>query len=64
MKRIAVPTLAISGMVAGQIDAVAVILAIDAANANLKKPGGHHIHRPQCPEHEIPHGAVRRPQGL
>jgi len=39
MKRIAVPTLAISGMVAGQIDAVAVILAIDAANANLKKPG-------------------------
>src|SRR3954469_2774406 len=38
MKRIAVPTLAISGMVAGQIDAVAVILAIDAANANLKKP--------------------------
>src|SRR4051794_9372032 len=39
MKRIAVPTLAISGMVAGQIDAVAVILAIDAANANIKKPG-------------------------
>lgn len=39
MKRIAVPTLSISGMVAGQIDAVAVILAIDAANANLKKPG-------------------------
>jgi NitT/TauT family transport system substrate-binding protein len=39
MKRIAVPTLAISGMVAGQIDAVAVILAIDAANANVKKPG-------------------------
>jgi NitT/TauT family transport system substrate-binding protein len=39
MKRIAVPTLAIGGMVAGQIDAVAVILAIDAANANLKKPG-------------------------
>jgi NitT/TauT family transport system substrate-binding protein len=39
MKRIAVPTLAIGGMVAGQIDAVAVILAIDGANANLKKPG-------------------------
>jgi len=39
MKRIAVPTLAISGMVAGQIDAVAVILAIDAANADIKKPG-------------------------
>ena len=39
MKRIAVPTLSISGMVAGQIDAVAVILAIDAANANIKKPG-------------------------
>jgi NitT/TauT family transport system substrate-binding protein len=39
MKRIAVPTLSISGMVAGQIDAVAVILAIDAANADIKKPG-------------------------
>ena len=39
MKRIAVPTLAISGMVTGQIDAVAVILAIDAANADIKKPG-------------------------
>ena len=33
------PDLSISGMVAGQIDAVAVILAIDGANANLKKPG-------------------------
>ena len=35
MKRIAVPTLAISGMVAGQIDAVAVILAIDDGHAIL-----------------------------
>src|ERR1700730_5605114 len=39
MKKIAAPSLGIGGMVAGQIDAVAVILAIDAGNANIKKPG-------------------------
>ena len=64
MKRIAVPTLAISGMVAGQIDAVAVILAIDGANANIKKPGVDHVHRAERAEHDLSHGAVRHPQGL
>lgn len=39
MKRIAVPSLTLGGMVANQLDAVAVMLAIDAANANIKKPG-------------------------
>jgi NitT/TauT family transport system substrate-binding protein len=39
MKRIAVPSLALAGMVGNQIDAVAVMLAIDAANADIKKPG-------------------------
>jgi NitT/TauT family transport system substrate-binding protein len=38
MKKIAVPSLVIGGMISGQIEAVAVMLAIDGANANIKKP--------------------------
>ncbi len=39
VKIIAVPSLWISGMISGQLEVVGSILAIDAANGNLKKPG-------------------------
>jgi NitT/TauT family transport system substrate-binding protein len=39
MKKLAVPSLVISGMITGQIETVAVMLAIDGMNANAKKPG-------------------------
>lgn len=39
MKRIAVPSLTLGGMISGQIEAVAVMLAIDGMNANVKKAG-------------------------
>ena len=38
-KQIVVPSLVIGGMVQGQIDVAGSMLAIDAANGNIKKPG-------------------------
>ena len=39
MKRIVEPSLVMGGMITGQVDVAGSILAIDAANGNIKKPG-------------------------